>query len=239
MVEPGRPDRAVHARAARPDPVGERLAVRAAGDVGDRRAALRAAGRAVAGGAAPRGRRPARAACWRRAGRRRPAPPPGGARALDPLLERVVTHLVSAMGRAFARTDPDESVALARLACAVGDDVPNAHVFAAVLELLDHYAEHRDVAADARAAPTRRRAASSSPRWPSRARRTCRCPSRGSPPRAPRPSARPAPDLSPRRRRPPLVGGGGRVRRAVRVHAAALEPLAAERLGRRGHAGRR
>jgi len=72
-------------------------------------------------------------------------PPPRDVRALNPLLERVVSHLVTAMGRAFARTDPDEAVALARLACAVGDDAQDAPVFAAVLELLDHYAAHRDV----------------------------------------------------------------------------------------------
>jgi predicted TIM-barrel fold metal-dependent hydrolase len=60
----------------------------------------------------------------------------------DPLLERVVTHLISAMGRAFARSDPEEQLALARLACAVGDDGPHADVFAAVLELLDLYREH-------------------------------------------------------------------------------------------------
>jgi predicted TIM-barrel fold metal-dependent hydrolase len=71
-------------------------------------------------------------------------PPPRQARALNPLLERVVTHLVTAMGRAFARTDPDEAVALARLACAVGEDAEDAPVFAAVLELLDHYAANRD-----------------------------------------------------------------------------------------------
>ena len=71
-------------------------------------------------------------------------PPPGKARALDPLLERVVTHLVAAMARAFARSDPDESVALARLSCAVGDDSEHADVYSAVLELLDLYAEHRD-----------------------------------------------------------------------------------------------
>jgi uncharacterized protein len=33
-------------------------------------------------------------------------------------------------------------VALARLACAVGDDGPHAELFAAVLELLDLYEEH-------------------------------------------------------------------------------------------------
>jgi predicted TIM-barrel fold metal-dependent hydrolase len=69
-------------------------------------------------------------------------PPPGEPHALDPLLERVVAHLTSAMGRAFARADPSESIALARLSCDVGDDGPNAHVFAAVLELLDLFDEY-------------------------------------------------------------------------------------------------
>ena len=62
---------------------------------------------------------------------------------LDPHLERVVTHLVSAMGRAFARTDPSEPIALARLAAAVGEDQPCSAVCAAVLELLDLYEEHK------------------------------------------------------------------------------------------------
>jgi hypothetical protein len=70
-------------------------------------------------------------------------PPPMVVRPLDPHLERVVAHLVSAMGRAFSRTDPEESVALARLACAVGEDSECAPVCAAVLELLDLYAEHQ------------------------------------------------------------------------------------------------
>ncbi|WP_028067375.1 amidohydrolase family protein [Solirubrobacter soli] len=62
--------------------------------------------------------------------------------ALHPLLDRVVTHLVSAIGRAFGGGDPDEPLALARLACAVGEDAPHADVCAAVLELLDLYREH-------------------------------------------------------------------------------------------------
>src|SRR3954469_7650259 len=62
--------------------------------------------------------------------------------ALHPLLDRVVTHLISAMGRAFGRTDPDESLALARVSCAVGDDAPHADVCAAVLELLDLFHKH-------------------------------------------------------------------------------------------------
>jgi hypothetical protein len=60
-------------------------------------------------------------------------------RALDPLFERVVTHLTTTIGRAFVRADFAEPLALARLACAVGDDAPQARVCAAVLELLDQF----------------------------------------------------------------------------------------------------
>ena len=68
-----------------------------------------------------------------------PGPP---ADPLHPLLDRVVTHLISAMGRAFGGGDPTESLDLARLACAVGDEAPHADTCAAVLELLDLYREH-------------------------------------------------------------------------------------------------
>jgi hypothetical protein len=60
----------------------------------------------------------------------------------DILLERVVTHLTSAIGRMFGGGDPDEPLALARLACAVGDDGPHADVCAAVLEQLDLFREY-------------------------------------------------------------------------------------------------
>ena len=69
-------------------------------------------------------------------------PAPGRGAAGDLLLERVVTHLVAAIGRAFAPVDPAEPVALARLACAVGTDGPHADIHAAVLELLDAYTAH-------------------------------------------------------------------------------------------------
>ena len=69
-------------------------------------------------------------------------PPPGPPRApLDLLLERVVSNLCTAFGRAAAGTDPAESIALARLACAVGTDGPHAGVHAAVLDALDRYDE--------------------------------------------------------------------------------------------------
>jgi predicted TIM-barrel fold metal-dependent hydrolase len=70
-------------------------------------------------------------------------PAPGQpAQPQDILLERVVTHLTSAIGRMFGGGDPDEPLALARLACAVGDDGPHAEVCAAVLEQLDLFREH-------------------------------------------------------------------------------------------------
>jgi len=69
------------------------------------------------------------------------APPGPPTIALDPLLERVVTHLTTALGRAFVGADHAEPVALARLACAVGEDHERAVVFAHVLALLDLFGE--------------------------------------------------------------------------------------------------
>lgn len=70
-------------------------------------------------------------------------PAPGAVEpALHPLLDRVVTHLITAIGRAFGQADPDESIALARLSCAVGEDAPHADVFGAVEALLELYREH-------------------------------------------------------------------------------------------------
>ena len=66
-------------------------------------------------------------------------PPPGTPPPLDPLLERVVSHLNQAISRTFDRGDPGEPIALSRLACAVGEDGPHAEVMGAVLGLLDQY----------------------------------------------------------------------------------------------------
>ena len=79
-----------------------------------------------------------------------PGPPQHG---FDPLLERVVTHLTSAMARAFVRADFSEPLALARLACAVGDDAPQAPVCSAVLDLLDQFDEHVAPPTDGRPIP--------------------------------------------------------------------------------------
>jgi len=69
-----------------------------------------------------------------------PAPGPPGPQ--DPLLERVVAHLTTALGRAFAQGDPSESLGLARLSAGVGDDHPHADVFATILWLLDLFEAH-------------------------------------------------------------------------------------------------
>jgi predicted TIM-barrel fold metal-dependent hydrolase len=66
-------------------------------------------------------------------------PPPGAPPALDPLLERVVSHLNQAIARTFDHGDPEEPIALSRLACAVGEDGPFAELMGAVLGLLDQY----------------------------------------------------------------------------------------------------
>jgi predicted TIM-barrel fold metal-dependent hydrolase len=55
----------------------------------------------------------------------------------DPLLDRVYSFLMSALGQMFAGVEPAETLALVRLACDVGDDAPQAPVCRWVLELLD------------------------------------------------------------------------------------------------------
>jgi len=69
-------------------------------------------------------------------------PAPGPAEPLDPLLERVIAHLTTAMGRAFVGADPSESLGLARLSAGVGGEHPHADIFATILWLLDLFEEH-------------------------------------------------------------------------------------------------
>jgi predicted TIM-barrel fold metal-dependent hydrolase len=65
-------------------------------------------------------------------------PAVGGARLTnDPLLERVYSFLLSAIGQAFNGVEPAETLALVRLACDVGDDAEQTEVCRWVLELLD------------------------------------------------------------------------------------------------------
>jgi predicted TIM-barrel fold metal-dependent hydrolase len=55
----------------------------------------------------------------------------------DPLLDRVYSFLMSALGQMFQGVEPAETLALVRLACDVGDDAPQAEICRWVLELLD------------------------------------------------------------------------------------------------------
>ena len=61
----------------------------------------------------------------------------------DLLLERVHGYITTAIGRMLAREAGEEYLALARLACEVGDDSPQAHVCRSVLALLDRFDRYR------------------------------------------------------------------------------------------------
>jgi hypothetical protein len=70
--------------------------------------------------------------------------PPAGIDSLsrDPLLERVYSSLISAIGQMFNGVDPQETLALARLACDVGADAPHADVHESIVSLLDARASY-------------------------------------------------------------------------------------------------
>jgi len=67
------------------------------------------------------------------------AGPPVGTGSLpdDPLLDRVYSFLVSAIGQMLVGIEPEETLQLAALACEVGDSAPQAEVCRAVLALID------------------------------------------------------------------------------------------------------
>ena len=56
---------------------------------------------------------------------------------VDPLLDRVYTFLVAAVGQALSGEEPAELLTLARMACNVGDDAPQAEACAGMLALMD------------------------------------------------------------------------------------------------------
>ena len=70
--------------------------------------------------------------------------PPAGIESLsrDPLLERVYSFLLAALGQMFNGVVPHESLALARLACDVDSDVPHGPVFESIVSLLDAHAAY-------------------------------------------------------------------------------------------------
>jgi uncharacterized protein len=70
-----------------------------------------------------------------------PAPGPGSL-SRDPLLERVYSFLLSAVGQMFAGVEPTETLALAALACDVGEEVEHAPVYTAIMSLLEARANY-------------------------------------------------------------------------------------------------
>ena len=66
-------------------------------------------------------------------------PAPHDPKPLDPTLDRVTSALAATIGRVFGRADAAETLALARLACAVSDDDPVAPVCRDVVHLLDRF----------------------------------------------------------------------------------------------------
>jgi hypothetical protein len=70
-------------------------------------------------------------------------PAPGGSTLVeDPILDRVYGYLMSAAGQMMAGIQPEEILALAALACEVGDDAPQAAVCSSVLALLEERKEY-------------------------------------------------------------------------------------------------
>ena len=67
---------------------------------------------------------------------RGPAPLP-----TDPLLDRAHTFLVASLGQGFVGQEPTETLALARLACDVGENVPHAEVFRWIDWVIENRAE--------------------------------------------------------------------------------------------------
>ena len=72
-----------------------------------------------------------------------PAPGPP-AQAADLLLDRIHVYLVAASSRMLAGRSPGDYLGLARLACDVGDDAPQAPVAASVAAMLDRLDRYAD-----------------------------------------------------------------------------------------------
>ena len=70
-----------------------------------------------------------------------PAPGVGGL-TRDVLLWRVCSYLQTAAARMMVRDQPEEYLALARLACEVGDDAAQAPICRSVLALLDRFEQY-------------------------------------------------------------------------------------------------
>jgi predicted TIM-barrel fold metal-dependent hydrolase len=70
------------------------------------------------------------------------APPGAASLPDDPLLDRVYGYLMNALGQMFRGGEPEETLALATLACEVGDDAPQAAVCRSILALIEERAQY-------------------------------------------------------------------------------------------------
>ena len=81
-------------------------------------------------------------------------PPPGDRRlGGDLVLERVHAYLTTAVGRMMIGDNPLDYVGLARLACEVGEDAPQARVCESILALLDRMESYSSEAGEATRPP--------------------------------------------------------------------------------------
>jgi predicted TIM-barrel fold metal-dependent hydrolase len=71
-----------------------------------------------------------------------PAPGPEAV-TVDALLDRAHTFLVASLGQGFVGQEPAETLALAKLACDVGDDAPQAEVCRWIVSLIDKRDQYR------------------------------------------------------------------------------------------------
>ena len=81
-------------------------------------------------------------------------PPSDGSFVGDLLLERVHTYLISVAGRMMLRDPATDYVGLARLACEVGDDAPQAPVCESILALLERVEAYASELAEPSRVPT-------------------------------------------------------------------------------------
>jgi predicted TIM-barrel fold metal-dependent hydrolase len=82
-------------------------------------------------------------------------PPPGPAPGAGLLLDRVHDYLLGAVGRMLVGNPGGEMLDLARLACEVGDDAPEAPVCRSIVELIELAGEARELRAQGGPEPDR------------------------------------------------------------------------------------
>jgi hypothetical protein len=73
-----------------------------------------------------------------------PAPGPEGGQRVDLLLERVQNFLIQAFSRYMSGESGEESIALARLSCEVGEETPESDHAGSILALIDRHVAYQE-----------------------------------------------------------------------------------------------